>query len=393
MSKKRKKRKIRKKNIQWIITSLVGAVLVGIAAFSVAFHTDYIDVTGNNFYTDKEIEEIALDTPFASNTILLKLFHKEIKVDDYPMLKSVEIKKTARNRISIQVEEKQLIGYVVENNEKLYFDKDGVILESIPIQVKKEGEEQEPDTAEPVSPESGAQESITPEPIPEEETGAEEEKDNEVNNTEKEENAILERVPRINGLEYETAKLNQKLDVKDEKVFNTILGISRMVDKFDIIPDYITMMEDGTITLSYSGVHVQIGADEYLEEKMARAAAILPKLEGKRGILHLEDYTESTKNIIFEESTESSKKGMVSLVGADGEYSVRNIISDSESQKETSQVQNEQENQGEEENKPKEENEPEEENKPEIENVPEEENKPEDQNQGTTSGVTNLTGM
>ena len=32
---------------------------------------------------------------------------------------------------------------------------------------------------------------------------------------------------------------------------------------------------------------------------MIRVAAILPKLEGKSGVLHLEDYTEDTQNILF----------------------------------------------------------------------------------------------
>ena len=33
---------------------------------------------------------------------------------------------------------------------------------------------------------------------------------------------------------------------------------------------------------------------------MTRVAAILPKLDGMAGTLHLEDYTEETQNIIFD---------------------------------------------------------------------------------------------
>ena len=44
---------------------------------------------------------------------------------------------------------------------------------------------------------------------------------------------------------------------------------------------------------------MRLGADTDLEEKMTRVAAILPELEGMSGVLHLEDFTEDTQNIVF----------------------------------------------------------------------------------------------
>ena len=59
--------------------------------------------------------------------------------------------------------------------------------------------------------------------------------------------------------------------------------------------------DDYHITLYYGTVKVTLGPDTLLEEKITKAAAILPKLSGKSGVLHLEDYTKDTVNIIFTE--------------------------------------------------------------------------------------------
>lgn len=44
-----------------------------------------------------------------------------------------------------------------------------------------------------------------------------------------------------------------------------------------------------------------LGKDEFLEDKMTRAIAILPLIEGRKGILHLESVTDTVKTITFEE--------------------------------------------------------------------------------------------
>ena len=55
------------------------------------------------------------------------------------------------------------------------------------------------------------------------------------------------------------------------------------------------------MTLYYGTVRVTLGEDNLLEEKITRVAAILPKLTGKSGILHMEDYVKGAETIIFTE--------------------------------------------------------------------------------------------
>ena len=109
----------------------------------------------------------------------------------------------------------------------------------------------------------------------------------------------LSDLPLVTGLGCESAAVGEKLSVADDSVFNTILALDRMIEKYEIRPDSLEFTQFLTAILHYGDIRVNLGEDSGLEEKMIRVAAILPKLEGKSGVLHLEDYTEDTQNILF----------------------------------------------------------------------------------------------
>ena len=130
--------------------------------------------------------------------------------------------------------------------------------------------------------------------------------------------AAVTDVPRVVGLDMKNVKLGKKISVKDKSVFNTILGITRMVEKYQILPEIVAFDEELNITLVYfdGAVHCQLGQDSLLEEKITRVAAILPKLKAETGILHLESYTTETMNIIFsKESLYDLKKKIAQAEG------------------------------------------------------------------------------
>ena len=112
----------------------------------------------------------------------------------------------------------------------------------------------------------------------------------------------MKEAPLITGLSFTHAQLHEILPVSDDSVFYTILGIARMINKYDINPDEVNFDENMQITLTYGNLTVNLGKDELIEEKLTRMAAILPSIEGKSGILHMEDYTSDTQNIVFSQS-------------------------------------------------------------------------------------------
>ena len=81
--------------------------------------------------------------------------------------------------------------------------------------------------------------------------------------------------------------------------------MSTIFQKNDMIPDHIQFDSSYSISLIYGDITVQLGKDADLEEKMNRVIAILPKIQGKKGILHMESV--ATESNTFEEELEQEE--------------------------------------------------------------------------------------
>ena len=241
---------------------------------------------GNTRYTEKEVENMALEGFFAHNSVLLSTFQGHINLDDIPFMESVDVEYLNRNKIRLHVNEKQPIGYVRQEDMDYYFDKDGLVLESLSAAESQSTDDSNSPAGGPAG-EDGQAES----------GGA-------MSGSKTDTTAFrpaLTDVPLITGLNYESVAVGEILPVEDPSVFNTILALTRMIDKYEIQPDSVEFARNQSMTLNYGQVRISLGTDSYLEEKMTRVAAILPKLSGMSGVLHLEDFTDDTQNIIFDQ--------------------------------------------------------------------------------------------
>ena len=197
--------------------------------------------------------------------------------DDMELIDQIDVTMKDHHTLQITVQERQLIGYVQYLDCNLYFDSEGRVMDSV-IREEENGT----DTAD------GESEALTAEAVGKTATSFV---------------AAMKEAPLITGLSFTHAQLHEILPVSDDSVFYTILGIARMINKYDINPDAVNFDENMQITLTYGNLTVNLGKDELIEEKLTRMAAILPSIEGKSGILHMEDYTSSTQNIVFSQST------------------------------------------------------------------------------------------
>ena len=108
-------------------------------------------------------------------------------------------------------------------------------------------------------------------------------------------------MPFFDGIEVSHVIEGEKLPIKGNSVLTTAVALSTIFQKNDAIPDHIEFDTSYQITLTYGDSRVMVGKDEYLEDKMTRVNAILPKLSGKKGILHLENVNDNSKTITFEQ--------------------------------------------------------------------------------------------
>ncbi len=113
----------------------------------------------------------------------------------------------------------------------------------------------------------------------------------------------LTDVTMVTGLTDQELKVGDTIETEDDSIFATIQALTKIISKLSIKPDSIELDEKYNMTLHYGDITVMIGQDSLLEEKMARVSAILPKLDGKTGTLHLESFTSDTVNIVFDEES------------------------------------------------------------------------------------------
>ena len=247
-------------------------VFLAVLWFFVHFSVKEVIVLGNIHYTKEEITDTVQQGLFGGNTLLVSRGQKSISPDNMELVDQIDVEMKDSHTLQITVQERQLIGCVQYLDCNLYFDSEGRVMNSVVREEKSEEEGQQALAAEAVG------------------------------KTATSYVAAMKEAPLIRGLVFEWAQLYEILPVEDPSVFNTILGISRMINKYSIAPDAVDFDEELNITLEYGTVTVNLGTDKLMEEKLARVAAILPSIEGKSGILHIEDYDGSSENIVFSQA-------------------------------------------------------------------------------------------
>ena len=239
------KRRRRKKtmNFKWLIIGIAVLLIVFSVLLAVGiFKVEEVEVTGNYYYSKSEITELVMGEH--KNSLYLVFLYDYLDGKDIPFVDSVEVTMESPSRIKIRVYEKTMIGYVEYMGSNLYFDKDGTVVESS--------------------------------------------------------NAILEGIPCIKGLKFDTLTLYQPLNVANTEVFEVLLSMTQMMKKYELNPDAITLKNDSTeIVLTFADVKINLGSGENMDEKASRIKTLLPDLADKSGTLHMEEYTNESTNISF----------------------------------------------------------------------------------------------
>ncbi|MCQ2500440.1 MAG: hypothetical protein MJ117_03710 [Lachnospiraceae bacterium] len=299
MKKKKEGRKVsdaRSDRRRKVFLEIAGAILIAGALFWGLFYINTVEVVGNSGknYTDQQILEMTIPEFWTKNSVLLRIFRHRVELKDIRFMDSVEVEFRSRNEIRLHVNEKKPVGFVRINNKDYYFDHEGIVLEIMSAEETQQLKQTAMETAmmeqqmEANPPEGG-------EGLP-----AEEEDTDHV----QEFNPSLADVPMITGLNVPEMDPGLRLPLDNPTFFNTIQFLTKMIDKYGIQPDYVEISEntkaEREMTLYYGSVRAALGTDSELEEKVTRLAAILPKLQGRSGILHLEEYTSETINIVFD---------------------------------------------------------------------------------------------
>ena len=244
----RRKIKINKKLLLWILSAAAGITMGMMIFFFAFFKVEHVEVRGNTVYSDDEVKRMVLNGVFADNSVLAPMFCSQSKVKDVFFVDSISVTQLTRDTIVISVREKKPVGCIHFLDSYIYFDRNGVFVEGSVLRDEK--------------------------------------------------------IPFFNGIKVSKVVEDEKLPIKGSNVLTTAVTLSTIFQKEETLPDFVQFDDNSQIRLIYGKITVMLGEDKYLEDKMARAIAILDLINGKKGILHLESVTDSNKNVTFEPDAE-----------------------------------------------------------------------------------------
>ena len=222
-----------------MIVCLAAAALVVVSVFRV----QNVSVEGNVHYTSEEIEAMVLTDRLSYNSLYLSLKYRNKEIRDIPFIETMSVRVDSPDSITIRVYEKSVAGYVEYMGRYMYFDRDGIVVES--SETRTEG------------------------------------------------------IPQVTGIRFDHVVLYEALPVKNTDIFQEILSITQMLSKHQITTDKIYFNESNEITLYFDNIRAKLGKDD-LEEKVMRLEQILPNLSGESGVLDLQNYSEDRKNVTFQ---------------------------------------------------------------------------------------------
>ena len=226
------------------MAALIFLVIVALAFLLVYFRVTKVEVIGNSHYTKEEIQEMVLNGNVTDNSLLLSVKYRNKSIQDVPFIESMDVEVLGHDSIRIMVYEKSLAGCVTYLGNYMYFDREGIVVESASV--------------------------------------------------------ATEGVPEITGLHFEYVQLYETLPVENGEIFKEILILTQLLEKYEICADKIYFDPDMNVTLYFGNAKVRLGNDSHIDEKIMQLSVMVPAIEGKSGVLDMSDFNENTKTLTFE---------------------------------------------------------------------------------------------
>ena len=239
------------KSLYIIAIIVLGLVIAGGIALKYIndnYTVTNVYVTGNTHYTNDEIIDMVMKGRLGHNSMYLSMKYTDKSIENVPFVEKMDVDIVSPDTIRINVYEKAIAGYISYLGRYMYFDRDGIVVES----------------------------SFEP----------------------------SDTVPEVMGLSFNYVIMHEKLPVENQKVFEEILDITQLLSKYQLEADRIFFDSEYNVYLYFDKVEVSLGGSDFIDEKVIQLQYILPKLEGKTGILEMKDFDDDTKNITFEEKNQ-----------------------------------------------------------------------------------------
>ena len=242
---KNRKGKLRTFIVIFIVLLVLAGIGFGGYLYVIKNYTvNNVTIEGNVHYTDEEIADMVMTGRLGHNSIYLSYRYKNREIKDIPIIDTITVTILSPDSVRISVYEKALAGFIEYLGRYIYFDRDGIVVES--STVKTQG------------------------------------------------------VPEVVGVDFDYVVLYDKLPAQDPRLFNKVLNLTKLMSKYSVEAEKIYFNKNGDIVLYLDRIIISLGKEENLDIKIMNLPSILKKLEGMSGTLRMENYDENTDRVSFE---------------------------------------------------------------------------------------------
>ena len=224
-----------------VILGVLFILALGIWGFN-SYRLKQVTIEGLTRYSEEEFKEKLKEGFWYSITPLFcmadTLAQKEI-----PFIEKYEIEYVDRQTARILVHEKRITGCVIVMGRYMFFDKDGIIVETAATRI--------------------------------------------------------DGIPVITGLEYNEIVLYQKLQVQKQSLFDTILNLTKLIEQNNLEVQEISFDSGYEVTLYIGDITVWLGKRTSYDEALNALDGILSAVGDRTGTLDMRNYSRENTEVIL----------------------------------------------------------------------------------------------
>lgn len=220
------------------------------------FHIDTVTVEGSEYYSDTEIKKLVFQRELSDNEVMLWLYDKTVGLGTLPFLETIEVEYHGPGSVTLHVYDKTISGCIKYMGQYVYFDKDGIVLQT--LQEKKEG------------------------------------------------------IPVVTGIDFGTFVVGEAFQVKEQEVFDSIMNLSQLIAHYEIPVSQIHV-NAGELVMYSGNLKIYLGRKTMYDDELSNLSRVLEKASEEhlklKGEIHMETYREGDSIIVdsLEKKTKDSK--------------------------------------------------------------------------------------
>lgn len=240
------------RKITGVMKLLTFILIITIVLIITLFTTKLTNITveGNTHYSNEEIIELLKVKETDNNTLLFYLRHTYGTNEEFPFIEKIDIELVDKNQIHVKVYEKVVTGTIEYMDAFMYFDREGIIVETS--------------------------------------------------------NEKIDSVPIVSGLRFSNLVMHNRIEVDKPNVFQVILNLTQLIQTYNLEVNEILFTDDLEVVLYCDKVRVLLGKRDSYNEQIAQIPSLLASIsedkekfaKDKKILIDMKDFEEGQDRII-----------------------------------------------------------------------------------------------